>query len=81
MCKQNLTIYCNFNTFGYFICQNEAENIPFPNDENEFNLPDEIFEPPGQAGSDYNDDGQYNGCMTVFNESTNHEVIIPCSTQ
>ncbi|CAB3995941.1 MRG MORF4L-binding -like isoform X1 [Paramuricea clavata] len=35
---------------------NEAETIPFPNEENEFNLPDEIFEPPGQGGSDYNDD-------------------------
>lgn len=44
-----------------YLCQNEAESLPFPNEENDFNLPDEIFEPPGasekQGGSDYNDEG------------------------
>ncbi|XP_046848238.1 MRG/MORF4L-binding protein-like [Xenia sp. Carnegie-2017] len=33
---------------------NETEGLPFPNEENEFNLPDEIFEP--QASSDYNEE-------------------------
>ena len=28
----------------YFCLQDDLENLPFPNDETEFNLPEEIFE-------------------------------------
>lgn len=28
----------------YLIVQDDLENLPFPNDETEFNLPEEIFE-------------------------------------
>lgn len=48
--KNNLQNIKLFVTF-----QNETEGLPFPNEENEFNLPDEIFEP--QASSDYNEEG------------------------
>lgn len=30
--------------FFFSLIQDDLENLPFPNDETEFNLPDEIFE-------------------------------------
>lgn len=62
-CKQLVKVGC------VFLIQNEAENLPFPNDENDFNLPDEIFEPPGASekpGSDYNDEGLWKNVQQIW---------------
>lgn len=44
-------VFCYFylrkeggNLFFFSLIQDDLENLPFPNDETEFNLPDEIFE-------------------------------------
>lgn len=62
-CQQLVKVEC------VFLIQNEADNLPFPNDENDFNLPDEIFEPPGASekpGSDYNDEGLWENIQQIW---------------
>ena len=54
-------------TSDFCLFQNDAESLPFPNEECDFNLPDEIFEPPGvceKTGSDYNDDGKWSQAIS-----------------
>ena len=57
---------------GFIIHQDDLESLPFPNDETEFNLPDDIFESSSKPHSSASESS------AAADEGMNHQGLNKC---